>query len=65
MSKELKYVAVQPDDQYYTWQVHMWLESLKNRGESDKAIVLIFTPNYRKVNENWKQIIDLYPFTPI
>lgn len=59
--KDIKYICVQPDDQYYTWQVHMWLESLKNRGESDKAIVLIFTPNYRKVNENWKQIIDLYP----
>ena len=63
MSKELKYVVVQPDDTYYTWQVHMWLESLKNRGDSDKAIVLIFTPNYREVNQNWKQVIDLYPET--
>ena len=43
--KDLKYICVQPDDQYYTWQVHMWLESLKNRGDIDKAIVLIFTPN--------------------
>jgi len=59
--KDLKYVCVQPDDQYYTWQVHMWLESLRNRGESDKAIVLIFTPNYREVNKNWKQVTDIYP----
>jgi hypothetical protein len=59
--KDLKYVCVQPDDQYYTWQVHMWLESLKNRGEVDKAIVLIFTPKDRDVNKKWKQVTDLYP----
>ena len=59
--KDLKYVCVQPDDTYYTWQVHLWLESLRNRGDSDKAIVLIFTPNYREVNKNWKQVTDLYP----
>ena len=39
----------------------MWLESLKNRGESDKAIVLIFIPNYREKNPKWQQVIDLYP----
>lgn len=59
--KDLKYVCVQPDDQYYTWQVHMWLESLKNRGEADKAIVLIFTPKDRELNKKWKQVTDLYP----
>lgn len=59
--KELKYICAQPDDRYYTWQVHMWLESLKNRGESHKAIVLIFIPNYREQNPKWKQVIDLYP----
>jgi len=59
--KDLKYVCVQPDDRYYTWQVHMWLESLKNRRESDKAIVLIFTPKDRQLNKNWKQVTDLYP----
>jgi len=59
--KDLKYISCQPDDNYYTWQVHLWLESLKNRGESDKAIVLVFTPNYREKNEKWKQVVDLYP----
>ena len=59
--KDLKYICVQPDDQYYTWQVHMWLESLKKRGEVDKAIVLIFTPKDREVNKKWKQVTDLYP----
>lgn len=59
--KELKYICAQPDDNYYTWQVHMWLESLRNRGESNKAIVLIFVPSFREQNPKWKQIIDLYP----
>ena len=59
--KELKFISCQPDDAYYTWQVHLWLESLKGLGHSDKAIVLIFTPNYREVNLKWKQVMDLYP----
>ena len=61
MSKELKFICAQPDDVYYTWQVHLWLESLKELGHSDKAIVLIFIPNFRDKNEKWQQVIDLYP----
>ena len=61
MSKELKFVCSQPDDVYYTWQVHLWLESLKELGHSDKAIVLIFIPHFREKNEKWQQVIDLYP----
>lgn len=61
MSKELKIISCQPDDTYYTWQVHLWLESLKKIGYSDKAIVLLFTPKDRTPNPKWQQIIDLYP----
>jgi hypothetical protein len=59
--KELKYICAQPDDTYYTWQVNLWLESLKERGDSDKAIVLIFIPKFRERNEKWDQVIALYP----
>lgn len=59
--KELRFICVQPDDVYYTWQVHLWLESLKKIGHSDKAIVLIFIPNNREKSNKWNQIIDLYP----
>jgi hypothetical protein len=60
--KDLKFVQVCPDDNYYTWQVHMWLESLKKIGQSDKAISLIFTPADRKIlNPKWQQVVDLYP----
>lgn len=59
--KDLKFICAQPDDAYYTWQVHTWIESLKNIGQSDKAIVLIFTPSFRERNEKWDQITALYP----
>lgn len=59
--KDLKFICAQPDDLYFTWQVHMWLESLRELGHSDKAIVLVFTPNYREPNTKWQQVVDLYP----
>ena len=59
--KDLKFICAQPDDTYYTWQVHAWMESLKQLGHSDKAIVLIFTPFFRDKNPKWQQIINLYP----
>ena len=40
MSKELRFIQSCPDDNYYVWQVHTWLESLKNIGKSDRAISL-------------------------
>jgi hypothetical protein len=61
--KDLKFICAQPDDTYYTWQVHAWVESLKELGHSDKAIVLIFIPSFREKNPKWQQIIDLYPET--
>jgi len=59
--KELRFICAQPDDTYYTWQVHLWLESLKEIGHSDKAIVLIYIAPGREKNTKWQQIIDLYP----
>lgn len=59
--KDLKFICAQPDDTYYTWQVHLWLESLRKIGHSDKAIVLIFIPSFREKNNKWQQVIDLYP----
>lgn len=60
--RDLKFICAQPDDSYYTWQVHAWLESLKKIGHSDKAIILIYIPADRKIqNPKWRQIMDLYP----
>lgn len=62
MSKQLKFVCAQPDDIFYTWQVHAWLESLRKLNLSNKAIVLLFTAT-EDLNPKWKQIMDLYPET--
>ena len=59
--KDLKFICAQPDDTYYTWQVHAWLESLKEIGHLDKAIVLIYTPSFREKSDKWQKIVDLYP----
>lgn len=61
MGKSLKIICVQPDDDYYFWQVNVWLESLRLIGKSDKAIVLIFTPNFREQNMKWKELEAVYP----
>lgn len=61
MSKDLKIICAQPDDTYFTWQVHLWLESLRKIGYSDKAVVLLFVPKGRQPNPKWQQIFDLYP----
>ena len=59
--KDLRFISVQPDDTYFTWQVHLWLESLKEIGQSDKAIVLLYIPTGRVKNTKWEQVINLYP----
>ena len=59
--RELAFITCLPDDTYFTWQVHLWLESLKELGQSDKAVVLVFIPSFRELNPKWKQIVELYP----
>lgn len=59
--KELQFIQVCPDDDYYLWQVQLWLESLKERGYLDKAVSLIFTPKNRVFNEKWRELEKLYP----
>lgn len=59
--KQLKFITCCPDDTYYTWQVQLWLESLKRINQSEKAVVLLFLPSGRKPNRKWDRIRELYP----
>jgi len=61
--KNLKFFTCCPDDTYYTWQVHLWLESLKKLNKSKDAVVLIYIPLQRTKNIKWDKIIELYPET--
>jgi hypothetical protein len=42
---------------YYTWQVHLWLDSLRDR-HSDKCYCALFVPKGRTQNTKWDQIIS-------
>lgn len=59
--RDLQFVTALPIDNYFGWQVHLWLESLKELNLSDKATVLLFHPLGREMNDKWGQIMDLYP----
>ena len=59
--KELVLIQACPCDDYYIWQTHAWLESLKTKNLSDKAISLVFTPDYRDKNPKWETLEKLYP----
>jgi len=59
--RDLKFVTTCPTDTYFSWQVHLWLESLKAIGYSNKAVVLLFSPLGRKTNPTWEKVHALYP----
>jgi hypothetical protein len=59
--RDLVFMQCAPCDDYYWWQTHLWLESLKSIGKSNKAVSLIFTPNYRDRNPKWDKLKELYP----
>lgn len=61
--KELKFITCAPDDTYFTWQVHLWLNNLKRLNKSQDAVVLLFIPVNRKRNSKWNQIMELFPET--
>lgn len=61
MKKELIYITCCPIDTYFSWQVLLWLQSLKDVGESDKAHVLLYHPKGREVPKEWSKIEQLFP----
>lgn len=61
--RELKFMTCCPDDTYFTWQVHLWLDNLKRMDKSKDAIVLLFIPITRNKNPKWEQLIKLFPET--
>jgi len=61
MSKELVFIQACPCDDYYIWQTHAWLESLKQLGKSHQAISCVFTPDFRDRNSKWDDLQALYP----
>lgn len=60
-NRPLTIIQCVPDDFRFYWETHMWLESLRNIGLSDKTVSLVFTPYGRQLNTRWKTLETLYP----
>lgn len=61
-SKSPIVVFTQPIDQYFTWQVHLYIENCISVGFLPERIhVLLYNPAGRPPNKNWEKLAKLYP----
>lgn len=64
MNKELHIISVTPSDMYFWWSTRVWLYNLRKYGYSDRARVLVWTPNDRMYigpHPTWKELEKEYP----
>ena len=54
--RELKFIQCCPSDIYYTWQVNLWLESLREIGQSDKQLILSLLLKEEKIGINGNKL---------
>lgn len=61
MSKPI-IITAQPDDQYFIWQNHLYIESCLEQGfTQDQIHILLYKPKYRPTNYNWNKLKHIYP----
>lgn len=58
--RDIAFIAAQPIDKYFTWQVAMWLQSLQDIGLDDRAHVVLYKPKGRKVPSSWFELVKIY-----
>ena len=55
-------ITAQPDDQYFIWQNHLYIESCIERGFTEDQIhILLYKPTNRTPNTNWDKLKEIYP----
>jgi hypothetical protein len=55
-------ITCQPDDQYFIWQNHLYIESCLEKGFTEDQIhILLYKPKGRVFNNNWKKLKSIYP----
>lgn len=59
--KDLVIIQSCPSDTYFLWETHLWLESLRKIGRSDKALSLVYSNDDKPYNKQWDRLIELYP----
>jgi len=61
MSKPIL-ITCQPDDQYFLWQNHLYIESCLKQGfEEEQIHILLYKPAGREPNKNWKILKECHP----
>jgi len=51
-----------PDDKFFIWQCHLYVENCINVGFDEERIhILLYTPPGRKENTSWERLKDFYP----
>lgn len=54
--------TAQPDDQYFIWQNHLYIESCLEQGFKEEQIhILLYKPKNRIANPNWDKLKSIYP----
>lgn len=55
-------ITCQPDDQYFIWQNHLYIESCLEQGfEEEQIHILLYKPKNRIANPNWEKLKSIYP----
>ena len=55
-------ITAQPDDQYFIWQNHLYIESCLKQGFTEDQIhILLYKPKSRIANPNWDKLKTIYP----
>lgn len=55
-------ITAQPDDSYFLWQNHLYIESCLERGFTEDQIhILLYKPKNRVANSSWDRLKTIYP----
>ena len=55
-------LTAQPDDDFFIWQNHLYIESCLEAGFDEERIhILLYTPPVRQINKKWDKLKEYYP----
>ena len=62
MCKNPIIIFAQPDDNFFIWQCHLYIENCIENGFNEERIhVLLYNPQGRPPNNKWDKLKELYP----
>jgi len=60
--KEPIIITCQPDDDFFIWQNHLYIESCLESGFDESSIhILLYNPPNRPINLKWDKLLGFYP----